>query len=69
MCHQMKDSDDRINKDEYIESIEDSVQILRRYDVPFALLHCSSTSPTPYSELCLEAARELHDRFQTRWLD
>jgi len=46
-----------------IESIEKSVQLLRKYDVPFALLHCTSTYPTPYSEVCLEAVRELHDRF------
>lgn len=38
-----------------IKSIEKSVQIFRKYKVPFALLHCTSIYPTPYDKVRLGA--------------
>lgn len=46
-----------------MESIEKSVNILRRYKVPFALMHCTSIYPTPYDKVRLGALKELKEAF------
>lgn len=46
-----------------IESISRSVAILRRYNVPYALLHCTSMYPTPYEKVRLGALLELQEAF------
>lgn len=46
-----------------LESIEKAVAILRRQQVPFALLHCTSIYPTPYDKVRLRALVELQERF------
>ena len=46
-----------------IGSVEKSVAILRRHEVPFALLHCTSMYPTPYSAVRLGALTQLRERF------
>lgn len=46
-----------------IESIRKSVNILRKYGTPFALLHCTSIYPTPYHHVRLGALRELQQEF------
>jgi sialic acid synthase SpsE len=46
-----------------LESVGKSVAILRRNNVPFALMHCTSMYPTPYSAVRLGALKELADRF------
>jgi sialic acid synthase SpsE len=46
-----------------IESIAPSVEILRRCQVPFALLHCTSMYPTPYDKVRLGALAELQAAF------
>jgi N-acetylneuraminate synthase len=40
-------------------SITKSVEILRRYKVPYALLHCTSIYPTPYDKVRLNALYEM----------
>jgi len=42
-----------------LDSVGKSVAILRRYAIPFALLHCTSMYPTPYSAVRLGALGEL----------
>lgn len=44
-------------------SIEIAVNILRKHQVPFALLHCTSIYPTPYDKVRLGAIRELAETF------
>lgn len=44
-------------------SIQMSVDILERYDVPYALMHCTSMYPTPYDHVRLGALSELADCF------
>lgn len=46
-----------------LESVAPAVDILRRRRVPFALLHCTSIYPTPYSAVRLGALRQLADAF------
>jgi len=46
-----------------LDSVASAVEILRRRAVPFALLHCTSMYPTPYSAVRLGALRQLADTF------
>lgn len=46
-----------------LASVEKSVQILRKYRVPFALLHCTSIYPTPYDKVRLGALKDLSQAF------
>lgn len=46
-----------------IESIEKSVNIIRKHKTPFALLHCTSIYPTPYDKVRLGGILELKDMF------
>lgn len=46
-----------------IASIMVSVNILRKYQVPFALLHCTSMYPTPYDKVRLGALHQLKAAF------
>jgi sialic acid synthase SpsE len=46
-----------------LESVGRSVSILRRNSAPFALMHCTSMYPTPYSAVRLGALKELAERF------
>lgn len=46
-----------------IQSIARSVEILRRYDIPYAILHCTSIYPTPYDKVRLGAMAELKEVF------
>ena len=46
-----------------IASITPAVEILRRAEVPFAILHCTSMYPTPYEKVRLGALRVLADHF------
>ncbi|NCB26502.1 MAG: polyhydroxyalkanoate biosynthesis repressor PhaR [Bacteroidia bacterium] len=46
-----------------IVSISKAVEILRKHNVPFALLHCTSMYPTPYEKIRLGALSELQNAF------
>lgn len=46
-----------------ITSIGPAVDIFRRYDISFALLHCTSMYPTPYEKVRLGALAELRTQF------
>jgi N-acetylneuraminate synthase len=46
-----------------IESIRPSVEILRSFNVPFALLHCTNVYPTPYNLVRLGAINKLKEEF------
>lgn len=46
-----------------IPSIQKSVDILREYKVPYALLHCTSMYPTPYEKVRLGALEDLAKAF------
>jgi sialic acid synthase SpsE len=46
-----------------LASIAKSVAILRRHEIPFALLHCTSIYPTPYDKIRLGALAELQQAF------
>ncbi len=46
-----------------IESIFPAVKILRKHDITFALLHCTSIYPTPYDKVRLGAMVELKNVF------
>lgn len=46
-----------------LSSISPAVDILRRYDVPFALMHCTSMYPTPYDKVRLGALGEMAEAF------
>lgn len=46
-----------------INSVAPSVDILRKYNVPFALLHCTNVYPTPPELVRLGAMKELADAF------
>jgi len=46
-----------------IESIRPSVEILRKADIPFALLHCTNVYPTPPELVRLGAMTKLQDSF------
>jgi len=45
-------------------SISKSVNILKKLDVPFALLHCTSMYPTPYDKVRLNGITELKKKFK-----
>jgi N-acetylneuraminate synthase len=46
-----------------IETVRPSVEILRKANVPFALLHCTNVYPTPYDQVRLGAIRKLKEAF------
>jgi sialic acid synthase SpsE len=46
-----------------IQSIRPSVEILRAAGVPYALMHCTSMYPTPYSKVRLGGITELLEAF------
>ena len=46
-----------------INSIHLAVDILRKYSIPFALMHCTSMYPTPYDNVDLNALTQLHEIF------
>ena len=46
-----------------IASVTPSVKILEEAGVPFALLHCTSMYPTPYSAVRLGGIGQLHEAF------
>src|SRR3954469_22831409 len=46
-----------------LDSIEPSVNILRRAGVPYALLHCTSMYPTPYEKVHLGALAVLAENY------
>jgi N-acetylneuraminate synthase len=46
-----------------LESVGKSVEILRRFGNPFALLHCTSVYPTPYNAVRLGALGQLAEHF------
>jgi len=46
-----------------IKSIEPAVEIFGKEEVPFALLHCTSIYPTPYSKVRLGALNDLEQAF------
>lgn len=46
-----------------LENIEKSVNILRKNNIDFALLHCTSMYPTPYEKIRLGALDELQAKF------
>src|SRR3989338_5239077 len=46
-----------------IPSIKATVQILEKYKVPYALLHCTSLYPTPYEKVRLGALEDLKKNF------
>ena len=46
-----------------ISSVRPAVEILRKYNTPFALLHCVSMYPTPYDKVRLGALRDLQIAF------
>jgi len=46
-----------------LDSVGESVAILRRHGISYALLHCTSMYPTPYSAVRLGALSQLAERF------
>ncbi|HTP85409.1 MAG TPA: N-acetylneuraminate synthase family protein [Bryobacteraceae bacterium] len=46
-----------------LAGVEKAVAILRAHGVPFALLHCTSMYPTPYSAVRLGALAALREKF------
>jgi len=44
-------------------SVTKSVAAIRKYDVPLALMHCTSMYPTPYDKVRLGAITDLQRRF------
>lgn len=46
-----------------IPAIKIAVKILKKYRVPFALLHCTSLYPTPYQKVRLGALEQLRETF------
>ena len=44
-------------------SVRRSVETIRKYDVPLALMHCTSMYPTPYDKVRLGALAELQQAF------
>lgn len=47
-----------------LNSISKSVKIIRRYKLPYALLHCTNIYPTPPHLVRLEAMLKLKERFK-----
>jgi len=46
-----------------ISSIKPAVQIFDKYNIPYALLHCTSMYPTPYEKVRLGALNDLKNEF------
>ncbi|MFQ1817492.1 N-acetylneuraminate synthase [Aeromonas veronii] len=46
-----------------IESIQKAVDIFKKHNVPYALLHCTNVYPTPYELVRLGAMVEMQDAF------
>ncbi len=46
-----------------IESVRPAVEILRKAEVPFALMHCTSMYPTPYDKVRLGGLEDLRRAF------
>lgn len=46
-----------------IASVQKTVEILERHQVPYALLHCTSMYPTPYEKVRLGGIAELRETF------
>ncbi len=46
-----------------IKTIKPSVKILRKYRVPFALLHCTNIYPTPSNLIRLDSIKTLQNKF------
>lgn len=46
-----------------VNSIQPSVDILRKHNLPYALLHCTSMYPTPYEKVRLGGIEELAQAF------
>jgi sialic acid synthase SpsE len=46
-----------------IKSVRRSVAAIRAFDVPLALMHCTSMYPTPYEKVRLGAITELRENF------
>lgn len=47
-----------------ISQIKKSVNIIRKYRVPYALLHCTNVYPTPYNLVRLNCLKQLNDTFK-----
>ena len=46
-----------------LESVHRSVNVIKRHNVPLALMHCTSMYPTPYEKIRLGAVVELQREF------
>ena len=46
-----------------LASVIRSVEVIRKHEVPLALLHCTSMYPTPYDSVRLGAISQMRDRF------
>lgn len=46
-----------------IESVQKAVDIIRRYNIPYALMHCTSMYPTPFKYVRLGALEDLKKHF------
>jgi len=46
-----------------LASVSKAVKILRKYNIPYALLHCTSMYPTPYNKVRLGAITQLQKKF------
>ena len=46
-----------------LESIKRSVEVIRSYETPLSLMHCTSMYPTPYDKVRLGAVLELQEVF------
>jgi N-acetylneuraminate synthase len=46
-----------------IETISPTVEIMRNFGIPFALLHCTNLYPTPSSLIRVEAIKEIKNAF------
>jgi len=47
-----------------IKTIEPAVKIIRKYKIPYALLHCTNIYPTPHKLVRLNAMLELKKKFK-----
>ena len=48
-----------------LKTIEPAVKIIRKYKLPYALLHCTNVYPTPHKLVRLNAMLELKKKFKT----
>jgi len=46
-----------------IASVKKTVEIIKKYKIPFMLMHCVSIYPAPYSKLALRSIGQLRDAF------